>query len=541
MDQQEQQKRYNKVLRKALTNTGWSEMIKEDSGVYKKGICFLFFDDATKPASEFHYEHADAMSLSAGGSISLKSTNVVQMTNVPNTSWHLECEGFVIGFGKLGKNVGNLLDSVNETQQKALDEFLEYVNTLADNITLLFNNNKAEYLTTAETVIVKSLQVCEDDDLIDNTLLCNNGKFFMLKSMEQGIAIIPVIISNTEYGIEVSVNATAKPLMANLDMVHSIMSRDTYQHYQIDEMPKEVYKNSWELNKNIELNENLMLKDFEEFNLSKADTYLLNYALNNCLNVTVLLRPDIDTITKQVALKFLAKDLSVDFINGCYQKDAMETLLGIAESGYSLRKYANPSYNTTRIHTMFESDMTGFSEIAKSLEDEGYNQQQIKYIQEVASYGKGIKHVKTKEAVTKLYLRQAMKNNYLPVVCDYMIHYAFPVSDTILKVSWDLVPQNIKDVLFDYFSNLPEFECLGHPWSAAVESIFKHTNNLFFIKKYGFLLEFRHYYLGIADNSVFIKNSAFATHWNAMLINNKVIVNETSQTCQVLVKDVYDE
>lgn len=460
------------------------------------------------------------------------STIVPNLTGIRinKQSWHLEYNGLIMTFGKVPRYVFNQNSDSKHTDsiKSQLDNY-----TTADPDVLYFC--RASYGTEKEQCDKYRMEPISK--LIPGDIYCELngvGLFYVLQRQEGIHTLIrvvppdenvksPAIFMEQQNGKMVQ-----KELSATSDQINKAVSIGSAKLF---ERVPEAYTTNVAVWTQSEVDPVKMTTLFKRTELYKGfdldaqhKRYLANAILRK-LPVAALLDKSLSAITIAGIYALLRLNLPVTYLNTSFSSDAMEALVKIAKDGISLKKYAVAGYSAARIQKLYADFTMSFETLRTKLTSEGFSKEQISYIREVASDGKGISSVYNHDPVLVNRMHLLADTGYMSDLLNYMTEYTTDGGVTC-SVPWATVPDALKALFRESFLTFPSFISHGKSWEDIINFCFDKADSIIYRHPFGLMMKFGYNYLTIKDNYVAIRNSGFENVWIAELINNNVYVND---------------
>lgn len=532
-----------KVVANTLQQLGWEVLDPVNYSIFSKNRCNLFMQGKTLMPTEFVYTSAESKALL----YNKKKTrnNCISRYDLPNYSWHLEYDNLVLGFGKLPQAVGDIntetfnLKQASNKAESQLIEFVTWVEALANGDDFIRMRNVAVRGAQLLPITKKQLVPYYGQDLRSYMLfeLKAENKYWLL-IIKDSFAMLYTISIQDPNDVCVTVLSKNPTVCMLKEFEEQLKSADT-KIYTLEDVVHKTYKTKWELNKNIIIQQNKELQKFDYLNLTQAESTVLSKALDANLNYTALLQPNVDVLTMEALIPYLMAHIDVQDINRSQSPDTLNALYEVAKSGFNIKDYLTTTLTTAQIAERIQQFKDGTRDILTEYKNKGFNNEQLNYIQAVASYGKGIKHLLEETTLEDMWLAQAaLETPEDSFVLNYLKQYGTNSNGAAKIISWNLLTDDIKDKVYEKFNSVPSFECFnGKSWTNALDIMISEADSLVYRPHVGLCVLTKFKYLAMDRNSLYITNSYFSNVWNAVYLNNEMVVN-SSANLQIGVNNV---
>ena len=502
-----------------LKSRGWVSVKSVFSGIYVKNRTFLSIKIPDECRTLFD-NNEDA--------VECDKTECGEVFNtLPAYSWTIERDKFVLCFGKLPRYVFKINNSNYENSKKHIDTMLnaaEHYAAISDSELPLARAHYYE-LPSSESVFV--LEQCSNE--LRNEFLIkmkSQNSFYLVKALSADIYQLVVVLADDSNNLLVSKDA--KVINLKKDQLLEILNKDGIQCFERNEIVRKILVPKWELaaaqascTDVVPFNK----ERFNQFNLSEAQLSIIALAWKKRLPITHLLNNKYSPDTMKELVSMLEAELDISDIKDNFSKESIQALHKIAAEHLSLRKYAVSGYTAQRIKSLYDNFLNAFHTQEDSLKQQGYSEQQIAFIKEIASAGKGTAKAKEKIPVLASRMKMLTETNYFADVFKFMIP-SVADSDLACRVPWKSIPSQLKDSLYFSFKTFPDFSIKGTTWYALIDLCFSKADFLLYRHPQGLMIGFSHLYLTIQDNFVAIRDSAFYNLLIAEFINDFVFVND---------------
>lgn len=509
-----EQNKFFEQLADVLAKFGWERTTQY--GVLAHGRLYFVLYREEKSEAIYEFSNTDRCVPSLAG------------VTVDGQAWHLEYDGFILTFGKLPKYAEH-----QGLAKKNLDALVAQLNSYVtmDPTALYFC--RAIYKVTRKTYDIYRMHMI--DSIHDGEIYLEMDKdnlYYLMKNNNDSYSLIKVEDTDPR-AATTNIWMDERHQAKRIDGVtkSSIEGLVTGGKAKLFErIPEAAVENvgTWEL---AEVDPKAIAELFDlttgysEFGLDAQHKRYLANALKRKLPVAALLDNSISIATIAGIYTLLCKNIPVNEFNTSFTEEAVDALVRLALDGIPIKKYAVPGYSAARIQKLYSDFATSFESLRSKLKSEGFSQEQIEYIREVAAEGKGISDAYNHDAVLVNRMKALAKTGYFTNLLNFMSE-SVTEGAAICSVPWSSIPQSLRDEYRSAFETFPGFSSHGYSWQQIIDFCFSKADAVVYRHPFGLMLQFGYYYLVIQDNYIAIRNSGFSNIWIAELINDKVYVND---------------
>ena len=512
-----EENKFFEKLADALRASGWQRTAQY--GVLQNGKFYfvLYLNDQT-PVVEF--------------SSSDKCMPCLTGITIADQSWHLECHGFILTFGKIPRYVIK-----QGSDSKCIETISEQINkyTSVSEDTLYFCRATCKKVRKTEDVYTMN----PIDSMKDGDIYCemDGGKLYYVMKRPEGVHTL-VRVTHPDNKKRVPdlfraptdengnfVDDSLHVSVENINKAAAIGGAKLFERIAESQTVEELVWEQSEIDPNGMASLFSLTEQYDEFGLDAQHKRYLANALKRKFPAAALLNNSISMATIAGIYTLLSKNLPVSDLNTSFTEDAVDALVRLATDGISIKRYAVPGYTSARIQKLYSDFSLSFDQLKTKLVSEGFSQDQIAYIREVASAGGGISSAYNHNPVIVNRMKALASSGYMTGLLNFMAESATNGAITC-SVPWTAIPQSLKDEFKDSFYTFPAFKSHGKTWTEIIDFCFSQVKAVIYRHPFGVMLHFDYFYLAIQDNYVAIRNSGFNNVWIVELVNNKVYVND---------------
>lgn len=515
------------IVFKELLKRGWLRAGSKNPVMIKNDCLFVYHNGNNDDTPITSFDYSD-------GTITVANSRPV-LLNPSGCSWHIEKHGWLLAKGQLSPSIADLFE---------VDDWSQYpITTEALNKCI----SEADAIASRSDISLKSckqrLQEKKTDKVVKKAVLSDKiielGSYFKLVIV--GIAM-PLDPNKVYYLDNIVTGAMEiKTLTASLngfrkngdieiaaDVFLTLVKEKYIQACEIEQEIVESTETVWAPlmvdNESVDFPHEL-----NELNVSNDKKHLIASAFHKNYNITAMLNPELDRATVEVLYNYGdSVDLSL-FNNVNIDKDAAFELLSLAKQGYCIESLVDKGYSSEYIKAIFDESYMGLSAKDRQLQEQGFNDEQIKMLIHLAFDGVDTKPLEnpryspammhllwyTKkfpelEVLQKLFVEKAFMRDELYVPADFLNGEELACIRYIFKTPYDL---SIGD----------------YSWDQFIEKTLNELRYVTYTEKYGFILKTNGYGVGFQGNSYFVTSVLMESRWRAICINGRFVVNRENE------------
>lgn len=264
-------------------------------------------------------------------------------------------------------------------------------------------------------------------------------------------------------------------------------------------------------------------EEVEQFTLSDVQKRYAYQALNNGLNYTALLNPNLTDKSCNALIGLLTAGVQpLRFIGNPFSPATLSKFNEIAQSGFELDIFLNLPCDDSTLDYYVDNIIEGINEECESLLAQGYTQEQLKYIKRAKSRGEDFSYIEKSDNTIQLYLKDYQHRNHIEsALCNELLNsYKLSEKHTEVRFS-DLTQESLKEIAAHLFSQV-DFQIDNVNWSELQQYILTQSESVCCDAETGILIQ-------ICGNLYMTWDSNSITFYNILTPICKILfVNDTA-------------